>query len=82
MRVSLASLSAASTKLAVGGAYRLAPGVQLVGEYMYTHRHQGGFDFSTGALGNPTAAATPAAAGTSTRDAQGQSFVFATVLTW
>jgi hypothetical protein len=43
--------------------------VQLVAEYMYTQRHQGGFDFNTGTVGT-------------TRDAKGQSVVFATVLTW
>lgn len=67
-------------EVAFGGNYKLAPGVQLVGEYMYTHRHQGGFDFATNTLGNP--GATGATAGRTTRDAQGQGFVFATVLTW
>ena len=67
-------------EIAFGGAYKLAPGVQLVGEYMYNHRHQGGFDFATGALGNP--GATGATAGTTTRDAQGQGFLFSTVLVW
>jgi hypothetical protein len=47
----------------------------LVGAYMYTHRHQGGFDFNTGALGGTAAAPV-------TRDAQGNSFTVATVLTW
>jgi hypothetical protein len=59
-------------EIAAGGAYKLAPGVQLVGEYMYTHRHQGGFDFATGTLGT----------GGRTNDAKGQGFLFATVLTW
>lgn len=66
-------------EIAFGGTYKLAPGVQLVGEYMYTHRHQGGYDFANGALGTPGAAGT---AGTSTRDAQGQGLMFSTVLTW
>jgi hypothetical protein len=66
-------------EIAFGGSYRLAPGVQLVGEYLYQHRHQGGFDFATGALGTPGGAAT---AGRTTRDAQSQNFLFATVLTW
>ena len=57
---------------AFGGSYKLAPGVQLVGEYMYMYRHQGGFDFSNGNLG----------VGGVTRDAQAQSAVFSTVLTW
>lgn len=66
-------------EIAFGGNYKLAPGVQLVGEYMYEHRHQGGYDFTQGALGNNTAGTAP---GSVTRDAQGQSVVFATVLTW
>jgi hypothetical protein len=57
---------------AFGGNYKLAPGVQLVGEYQYAHRHQGGFDFSQGA---------PGLAGT-TRDAQYQGLTVGTVLTW
>lgn len=57
-------------ELAMGGNYKLAPGVNLVGEYMYTQRHQGGFDFAQGAVNNGT------------RDAKGQGFLFATVLTW
>jgi hypothetical protein len=66
-------------EFAGGGSYRLAPGVQLVAEYLYQHRHQGGFDFATGALGTPGAAGT---AGTTTRDVQSQAFLFGTVLTW
>jgi hypothetical protein len=57
-------------EIAVGGNYKLAPGVQLVGEYMYTYRHQGNYNFATGN------------AGTGTRDAQGQGVLFSTVLTW
>jgi len=56
-------------EIAMGGNYKLAPGVQLVGEYMYTARHQGGFDFNQGGLG-------------ATRDAKGQGVLFSTVLTW
>src|SRR3954452_2021410 len=59
-------------EIAFGGAYKLAPGVQLAAEYQYAYRHQGGFDFNTGTLG--TAGRT--------RDAQGQGFVVSTVLTW
>jgi hypothetical protein len=67
-------------EIAFGGNYKLAPGVQLVGELMYTHRHQGGYDFANAGLGNSTASA--ANNGNFTRDAQSQSAVFATVLTW
>ena len=44
-------------EVAFGGNYKLAPGVQLVGEYIYQYRHQGGFDFATGTLGTPGPAA-------------------------
>jgi hypothetical protein len=37
-------------EVALGGAYKLAPDVQVVCEYMYTHRHQGGFVFANNAL--------------------------------
>jgi hypothetical protein len=57
---------------AFGGNYKLAPGIQLVGEYMYVHRHQGGFDFNQGNI----------VPGLRTRDAQGQGFLFSTVMTW
>jgi hypothetical protein len=56
-------------EIGFGGNYKLAPGVQLVGEYQYAYRHQGGFNFNTG---------TPGV----TKDAQGQGVTFATVLTW
>jgi hypothetical protein len=67
-------------EIAFGGTYKLAPGVQLVGDYMYQYRHQGGFDFANNTLGNATTNA--ANNGTRTRDAQGQGLMFATVLTW
>jgi hypothetical protein len=59
-------------EVAFGGNYKLAPGIQLVAEYQYAHRHQGGFDFSQG---------TPGLNGT-TRDAQYQGLTLGTVLTW
>jgi predicted porin len=64
--------------MALGGNYKLAPGLQLVAEYQYWQRHQGGWDFANNA---PGTGATTTRAGL-TRDAQGQSLVFATVLTW
>jgi hypothetical protein len=56
-------------EFALGGAYKLAPGVQLVGEYQYAYRHQNGYNFATGSIGN-------------TVDAQTQQVLFSTVLTW
>jgi hypothetical protein len=66
------------TEIAFGGNYKLAPGVNLVGEYQYEYRHQGGYDFANAALGAGTTATTAGV----TRDAHGQSVVFSTVLTW
>jgi predicted porin len=56
-------------EFAVGGNYKLAPGLQLVGEYMYSQRHQGDFNFNTNAIG-------------STGDARANSFLVGTVLSW
>ncbi len=65
-------------EIGFGGAYKLAPGVQLVGEYQYIHRHQGGFDFATGTLGQTVGGVVNGR----TNDAKSQGFLFATVLTW
>lgn len=59
-------------EIAFGGNYKVAPGLQLVAEYQYAYRHQGGFDFYTGTLGT----------GGATRDIKTSSFDLATVLTW
>lgn len=64
--------------VAVGGSYRLAPGLQIVTEYQYAYRHQGGFNFATNSLGAGTTATTAGY----TKDAQGQGITIATVLTW
>ena len=64
-------------EIASGGNYKLAPGVHLVGEYMYAHRHHGGFDFNNAGRGNTIAVAGNN--GSVTRDAQSQSVVFSTV---
>ena len=57
-------------EFAFGGAYKLAPGVQLVAEYQYAYRHQNGYNFNTAAINQGTV------------DAQSQQVLFATVLTW
>jgi hypothetical protein len=61
-----------------GGAYKVAPGLQLVAEYTYQNRHQGGFDFSSNSVG---AGGTTTKLGT-TRDAHNQGMTLSTVLTW
>jgi Gram-negative porin len=58
--------------LAVGGNYKLAPGIQLVAEYQYEQRHQGGFDFNQGTLG----------VNGRTVDGRGQGMLFGTVVSW
>jgi hypothetical protein len=71
-------------EVAFGGNYNLAPGLYLVGEYMYTSRHQGGFDFVSGANGAGSSGIPGTAswkAGT-TRDAHGQGILFSTVVNW
>jgi hypothetical protein len=57
---------------AFGGNYKLAPGMQLVVEYQYEYRHQGGFDFSQGTLG----------VNGRTVDAHGQGLLTGLVMTW
>jgi hypothetical protein len=57
---------------AFGGNYKLAPGMQVVLEYQYEYRHQGGFDFSQGTLG----------VGGRTVDAHGQGILSGLVMTW
>ena len=71
-------------EFAFGGNYNLAPGLYLVGEYQFEQRHQGGFDFITGANG----AGATGVAGTAgwkaggTRDAHGQGIQFSVVVNW
>jgi predicted porin len=56
-------------EVAFGGAYKLAPGIQLLAEYMYEQRHQGDFNFNTGAIG-------------ATGDSRANSFLVGSVLQW
>jgi predicted porin len=56
-------------EVGVGGNYKLAPGIQLIAEYMYEQRHQGDFNFNTNAIG-------------STSDSRANSFLVGTALTW
>ncbi len=58
-----------------GGNYVLAPGLALVGEYMYTERHQGGFDF----VGNGLSPAVNPGLNNTVR---AQGVMFATVVIW
>jgi predicted porin len=64
------------SEYAFGGSYNVAPGMFLVGEYMYTQRHQGGFDFIAGT------AAGAGGAPVATRDAKGQGLMFAVAMNW
>jgi hypothetical protein len=62
---------------ALGGNYKLAPGVNLVLEYNYYQTHQGNFNFATN-----TAVAPGVAGSAAYNDIKGQSLVFTTALTW
>jgi hypothetical protein len=55
---------------ALGGNYKLAPGVNLVLEYDYYQTHQGGFNFATNSVGSAY------------NDVKGQALFFTTALTW
>jgi hypothetical protein len=55
---------------AVGGAYRIAPGIVLCLEYQYEQKHQGDFDWDTNAIG-PVG-----------NDIHMQGLVFATIVSW
>ncbi|MSP03553.1 MAG: hypothetical protein EXR07_21315 [Acetobacteraceae bacterium] len=59
--------------LAVAATYSIAPGLNVWAEYQYARRHQGGFDFVTGAV--PTAT-------TVTRDGKGQAAIIGTSVSW
>ena len=56
---------------AVGGAYKLAPGINICLEYQYEQRHQGAYNFNTGAVGVPTG-----------NDIHGQGLTLATIVNW
>jgi predicted porin len=58
-------------EIAFGGSYKVAPGLQLFAEYMYEHRHQGDYNFQTGAIGTGVA-----------NDVQANSFIVGSALTW
>jgi hypothetical protein len=64
-------------EFALGGAYRIAPGLSIGAEYQYIFRHQGGFNFNTGAVG-----VVSGTKNLSTVNAQGQGLIVATILTW
>jgi hypothetical protein len=57
---------------AIGGAYKLAPGITLAAEYQYIQKHQGGFNFATG-----TATGTKAF-----NDIKSQGIQIATIVSW
>jgi hypothetical protein len=57
---------------ALGGNYKLAPGVNLVLEYNYYQTHQADFNFMTNAAGG----------GNAYNDIHGQALFMSTVLTW
>jgi hypothetical protein len=56
---------------AIGGNYKIAPGVQVVLEYNYYQTHQGDFNFATNAVG-----------GKAYNDVKGQALFTSLVMTW
>jgi hypothetical protein len=56
---------------AVGGVYKIAPGLNLAAEYQYEQKHQGGFNFNTSANGVSTG-----------NDIHGQGLTFAAIVNW
>jgi hypothetical protein len=63
-------------EMAFGGNYIVAPGLYVIGEYMYMARHQGGFDFNTGAV------AVTGGKAMFTRDVHGQGIMLSTLVNW
>jgi hypothetical protein len=57
--------------VAVGGAYKLAPGINIALEYQYTQQHQGGVNLNTGANGVGTG-----------NDIHAQGLTIATIVNW
>jgi hypothetical protein len=62
---------------AVGGAYRIAPGIVLCLEYQYEQKHQGDFNFDSNAVNTGTGVA-----GTVGNDIHMQGLLFATIVNW
>ena len=58
-------------EVALGGNYKLAPGVNLVLEYDYYQTHQGDFNFATNTIGSAAY-----------NDVKGQALFTSLVLTW
>jgi hypothetical protein len=58
--------------VAVGGAYRIAPGINLALEYQYVQKHQGDYNFNSTAIGG----------GTAGNDIHGQGLTLATIVNW
>jgi predicted porin len=56
---------------AIGGAYKIAPGLNLALEYQYEQKHQGAYNFNSGANG--------VASG---NDIHGQGLTVATIVNW
>ncbi len=67
------------TAFAVGGAYRIAPGINLCLEYQYVQKHQGDFNFNTNVAGTP---AVPGIGGNAGNDIHGQGLTLATIVNW
>jgi hypothetical protein len=57
--------------VAIGGAYKLAPGLTMALEYQYDLKHQGGFNFITSGSGSGAY-----------NTIKSQGITFATIMSW
>jgi hypothetical protein len=57
--------------VAVGGAYKIAPGMNIAMEYQYEQRHQGSFNFNTGGVNTAVG-----------NDIHGQGVQISTIMNW
>ena len=68
--------------VAFGGTYKLAPGINLVAEYQYEQKHQGGYNFEAGTVIGATGAVSAASGGNNFNDIKVQGVTLATVISW
>jgi hypothetical protein len=66
---------------AIGGVYKIAPGINLCLEYQYLQKHQGDVNLSSGNIG-PATATTVGSPGTAGNDIHVQGLTFATIVNW
>jgi len=68
--------------VAVGGAYRIAPGINLCVEWQYELRHQGDFNFNTNVAGPAVAGGSAGGTAGVGNTIHGQGLEIATIVNW